>query len=319
MYDPYSKGVSYGKGVGILIGLWLAGFFIGSIASIPVWSLMTGRGIFTMPQDMLKPEYVNAMRVVQVVSTFITFFLPAYLTALILNRKPAKLLGFTMRFTYRQLLLSVVIMFAAALAAGALAELNEKIPIPKAAAAFFRTLEDNYAAQVEAITSMKSFGDYIIALVMIAILPAVFEETFFRGGMQNLLTRSTKNYWVAIIITSVIFSLIHISYYGFLARICLGVVLGLIYYYSRSLWLSIAAHCFNNAFAVTQMYVMLHQGKSVKEAMDDKMPFWWGIIAVVALYFLFMIFKKISDRAVKKLTPPEDRALEEKWIAGEKA
>lgn len=319
MYDPYSKGVSYGKGVGILIGLWLAGFFIGSIASIPVWSLMTGRGIFTMPQDMLKPEYVNAMRVVQVVSTFITFFLPAYLTALILNRKPAKLLGFTIRFTYRQLLLSVVIMFAAALAAGALAELNEKIPIPKAAAAFFRTLEDNYAAQVEAITSMKSFGDYIIALVMIAILPAVFEETFFRGGMQNLLTRSTKNYWVAIIITSVIFSLIHISYYGFLARICLGVVLGLIYYYSRSLWLSIAAHCFNNAFAVTQMYVMLRKGKSVKEAMDDKMPFWWGIIAVVALYFLFMIFKKISDRAVKKLTPPEDRALEEKWIAGEKA
>lgn len=319
MYDPYSKGVSYGKGVGILIGLWLAGFFIGSIASIPVWSLMTGRGIFTMPQDMLKPEYVNAMRVVQVVSTFITFFLPAYLTALILNRKPAKLLGFTMRFTYRQLLLSVVIMFAAALAAGALAELNEKIPIPKAAAAFFRTLEDNYAAQVEAITSMKSFGDYIIALVMIAILPAVFEETFFRGGMQNLLTRFTKNYWVAIIITSVIFSLIHISYYGFLARICLGVVLGLIYYYSRSLWLSIAAHCFNNAFAVTQMYVMLRKGKSVKEAMDDKMPFWWGIIAVVALYFLFMIFKKISDRAVKKLTPPEDRALEEKWIAGEKA
>ncbi|MBN8788257.1 MAG: CPBP family intramembrane metalloprotease [Terrimonas sp.] len=315
MYDPYSKGISYGKGVLILIGLWLGGFLIGGVVSIPIWTLMTGKGIFTMQQDMLKPEHVNAVRVVQVVSTFVTFFLPAYFTALILNRKPVKLLGFTMQFTYKQLLLSVVIMFAAALAAGALAELNEKIPLPQSAASFFRQLENNYTEQVEAITNIKSFGDYIISLIMIAILPALFEETFFRGGMQNLLTRSTQSHWVAIIITSVVFSAIHISYYGFLARLCLGIVLGLIYYYSRSLWLSIAAHCFNNAFAVTQMYIMLRQGKTVKEAMDDKMPFWWGILAVIALCFLFMVFKRVSNQAIKIFTPPEDKALEEKWIA----
>jgi len=300
MYDPYSKGISYGKGLLILIGLWLGGLFVGAIASMPVWYLMTGKGLFSMQKDMLNPEYVNAVRVIQVVSTLITFFLPAYFTALILNRKPVKLLGFTMQFTYKQLLLSVVIMFAAALTAGALAELNEMIPIPKAAASFFRQLEDNYSAQVEVITNMKSLGDYLVSLIMIAILPALFEETFFRGGMQNLLTRSTKNHWLAIIVTSTIFSAIHISYYGFLPRLCLGVVLGLIFYYSRSLWLSIAAHCFNNAFAVTQM--------------DDKMPFWWGLLAIIVLYFLFMIFKRVSNQAIQTFTPPEDKALEEKWI-----
>lgn len=315
MYDPYSKGISYGKGVLILIGLWLGGFLVGGIASIPVWSLMTGKGILTMQQDMLKPEFVNAVRVVQVLTTFVTFFLPAYFTALILNRKPFELLGFKMQFTYKQLFLSVIIMFAAALTAGALAELNEKIPISKSAASFFKTLEDNYSAQVEAITNMKSVGDYIMSLIMIAILPALFEETFFRGGMQNLLTRSTNNHWLAIILTSVVFSLIHVSYYGFLARVCLGIVLGLIYYYSRSLWLSIAAHCFNNAFAVTQMYILLRQGKTVKEAMDDKMPFWWGIIAAIVLYFLFIVFKRVSGEVIKKFTSPEDKAREEKWIA----
>ena len=315
MYDPYSKGISYSKGVFILIGLWFVGFLVGGITSIPVWMLMTGRSILSMQEDMLKAEFVNAVRVVQVVSTFITFFLPAYFTAIILNHKPVKLLGFSMQFTYKQMLLSVVIMFAAALTAGALAELNEKIPIPKAAADFFRRLEDNYSSQVEAITNMKSFGDYIISLIMIAILPALFEETFFRGGMQNLLTRSTHNHWTAIIITSIIFSVIHISYYGFFARVCLGIVLGLIYYYSKSLWLSIAAHCFNNGFAVTQMYILLREGKTVKEAMNDKMPIWWGIIATVALYFMFVLFKRLSAEAIKKFTPPEDKALEEKWIA----
>lgn len=315
MYDPYSKGISYSRGIFILFALWFGGFIVGSIMTIPVWMLMTGKGVMTMATGITNPEYVDAVRVIQVVSTFFTFFVPAYLTAFILNRKPERLLGFTMQFTNKQLLLSLVIMFAAALTAGALAELNEKIPIPKAAEAAFRTLEDNYSAQVEAITNMKSFNDYLISLIMIAILPALFEETFFRGGMQNLITKSSNNPWFAIIITSVIFSAIHISYYGFFARICLGVVLGLIYYLSQSLWLSIAAHCFNNAFAVTQMYILLQQGKTVKEAMNDKMPFWYGIIAIIVLYFLFVLFKKISIEAVKKFTAQEDKAREEKWIA----
>jgi membrane protease YdiL (CAAX protease family) len=206
-------------------------------------------------------------------------------------------------------------MFGAAITAASLAQLNELIPIPQNAADYFRKLEDNYSAQVEAMTNIRTFGDYIISIVMIALLPAVFEETFFRGGMQNLLTRFSKKPWLAIIITSLIFSVIHLSYYGFLARVCLGMVLGLIFYYSRSLWLSIAAHFFNNAIAVTQMYVLIRQGKPVKEAMNETYPMWWGIIGAIVLYALFILFKKRSVQAIKKYTSPEDRALEEKWIA----
>ena len=165
------------------------------------------------------------------------------------------------------------------------------------------------------ITHIRTFSDYAISIVMIALLPALFEETFFRGGMQNLLTRFSHKPWIAILITSLIFSAIHLSYYGFLARVCLGIVLGLIYYYSQSLWLSIAAHFFNNAIAVTQMYVLIRQGKPVKEAMSETYPVWWGIIGAIVLYALFVLFKKHSAQAIKKYTPPEDRALEEKWIA----
>ena len=315
MYDSYSKGISYGKGLLILIGLWIGGLLLGSILSIPVWVLMTGRGLATMADDMMMPEYVNALRMVQVVSTFATFFLPAYITALIISRRPFKLMGFTAMATYRQFLLAIAIIFCGAVIAGALSELNNAIPIPKRAADMFKQLEENYSRQVEAITSIKSFGDYIISLLMIALLPAVFEETFFRGGMQNLLTRSSKNPWFAILVTSCIFSLIHLSYYGFLARVCLGVVLGLLYYYSGNLWLSITAHFLNNAFAVTQMYILIRRGKSVKEAMDDTMPFWWGLIALVAVYFLFRWFRKIAVKVKQKYTSPEDKALEEKWIA----
>lgn len=315
MYDPNSKGISYGNALLILIGLWFAGFIVGSVITIPIWMAMTGKSLMKMPTEMLLPENVNALRMIQVISTAAIFFLPAYFTALIVNRKPLKLLGFNTRFNAKQLLLSLVIIFCAALVAGSLAEINEMIPIPKSLEVLFKKLENDYSSQVEAISNMKTFGDYIISIVMIALLPAVFEETFFRGGMQNLLTRSTKNPWLSIIITSVIFSIIHLSYYGFLARVCLGIVLGLIYYYSRSIWLNIAAHFFNNAFAVTQLYVLLQKGKTVKDAMDDKWPIWAGLIATVALYALFVVFKKLSAQSIQAYTPPEEKALEEKWIA----
>lgn len=296
MYSEDSKDVSYGAGFFILIGLWLGGFLFGAALTVPIWLLMGKGGLTEIAAGMLNPENVNAVRVMQVVTTLFAFFLPAYFTALILNRKPLKLLGFNKNFDARQAVLTVLIIFFGALTAGALGILTEMIPIPEGAAAVFRNMENQYAAQVEAITNMKTFRDYLVSLVMIAILPAIFEETFFRGGMQNLLHKSLHSHWLAIIITSIIFSVIHLSYYGFLARVCLGIVLGLIYYYSKNLWLSILAHCFNNAFAVTQMYILLQKGKSVKEAMDDKLPIWWGLIAIVALYALFTLFKRITAR-----------------------
>ncbi len=315
MYDADSKGVSYSNAFLVLIGLWIGGFIAGAILSIVVWVLMSDKSLMSMPEELLKLENMNVVRTIQAVSTAVTFFLPAYFTALIINRKPARFLGFSMPFSYRQLLLALGIMLGAAATAAALGTLNEIIPIPQTAANYFRQLEDSYGAQVEAIININTFGDYIISIFLIALLPAVFEETFFRGGLQNLLTRILKKPWVAILITSLIFSVIHLSYYGFLARVCLGVVLGLIFYFSRSLWLSIAAHFFNNAIAVTQMYMMIRQGKSVKEAMNETYPVWWGIIGVIILYALFMLFKKISKDERVKHTPPEDRALEEKWIA----
>jgi len=315
MYDVNSKGVSYKNGLLILIGLWFGGFLAGGILSLVLWLAITGKGMMTMAKDMLLPEHVNAVRVIQIVSTAVMFFLPGYFAALIINRKPFKFLGFNSRFDARQVLVAIAIMFCAAFVAGSLSELNEMIPIPKNWEIFFKQLETDYAAQVEAIGSMKSFGEYIIAIFMIALLPAIFEETFFRGGMQNLLTRSTKSPWVAIIFTSIIFSAIHFSYYGFLARLCLGIVLGLIYYYSRSIWLNIIAHFFNNAFAVTQLYVLTQKGKTIKEAMDDKFPFWAGLIALAILYALFVLFKNLSAQSIRRYTPPEEKAMEEKWIA----
>ena len=197
---------------------------------------------------------------------------------------------------------------------GALSELNKIIPVSPSLAASFKKLEDTYDAQVKVLAHITGWGEYIVSMIIMAFAPAIFEETLFRGGLQNILQRMTKNPWISIGVTSVIFSLIHFSYYGFLPRVALGVVLGLIYYYSQSIWLSIFAHFFNNAIVVTEIFYYARQGKPVDEAMNESFPVWWGFIAIAALVLLFRFFRKFAANDLQAKKPAEDIALEEQWM-----
>ena len=72
-------------------------------------------------------------------------------------------------------------------------------------------------------------------------------------------------------------------------------VLGLIFFYSKNIWLNIALHFLNNAFVVTQLYIVSRQGKSIEKTIDESMPIWWGAIALVLLIIFFKSFKQESD------------------------
>lgn len=112
-----------------------------------------------------------------------------------------------------------------------------------------------------------------------------------------------KSKWTGIIITSILFSAIHFSYFGFLPRVVLGLVLGLIFYYSKNIWLNILLHFLNNALVVTQLYIVGKQGKSIEKAVDENVPIWWGAFALVVVIILLRSFKKESNRvlAVKQI------------------
>ncbi len=129
-----------------------------------------------------------------------------------------------------------------------------------------------------------------------AFLPALCEETLFRGGLQNFLTRGTNMPWLSIIVVSILFSLAHFSFYGFLSRFFLGIVLGALFHYSGKLWLSILAHFINNALAITVLYISTQQGKPLQEAMKQDETSFWGILAIPAVVGLFALFKKVSMR-----------------------
>jgi uncharacterized protein len=297
-----SKNISPMGGFFILMGLVFGGMMIGGVIGMGIMAVMTGSNFMNLSKIMFELEHVNALRLFQFISTLFMFFLPAVALAYIMNQKPYKWLGYKEGFNFQQFALVIAIMFMCLPLTGALAELNQVIPLPRALESKFKQLEDSYEKQVEAVARIRSFGEFLLSLFMIALLPALFEETLFRGGLQRILMDWIKKPLFAILITGFIFSIVHLSYYGFIPRLALGMILGFIYYYSKSIWLSIIAHCFNNAVAVSVMYYMSLHGKPAKEVLDQKFPIWVGIPVILLLILLLTRFKNISfKRSISKI------------------
>lgn len=281
----------------ILIGLLIGAFILAGAAAIVLWSSMVGGSLMDMEKGMLNPANADAVKVVQLVSSMVMFIVPAFVFARIVNKQPVKHLGLKTKFNISQVGLVVAMVFAGFYLSGALAELTNLIPISAKAKAMFEKMEKAYVDQVMVIANMKTFGEYLFSLMVIGLAPAIFEELIFRGAMQQLMVKWTRSAWVGIIITSIIFSAIHFSYYGFLSRLFLGIMLGFMFYYSKSIWLSILAHFLNNGFAVTMMFVLSKQGKLSKEIMDERFPIWYGVVALAVIIALFIAYKNESKKS----------------------
>jgi membrane protease YdiL (CAAX protease family) len=318
MIDKNSRNFSYPSQFGILLGLIGAGVVIGAIVSFLIWLAITGRGITTMESDILNPKYYSAIMWMQAISTFMMFFLPVYLFALICYKDPTKFMGFNTKFNYKQVIMVLVILVFTFPLSGALAEMTKVIPIPHSWEIYFKAKEAERALQEKALIHINTFPKYLTSMIIIGLLPALFEEVCFRGGIQNILTRWFNGPWIAILLTSIIFSAVHISYYGFFVRFSLGIFLGLIFYYSGSLWLNILFHFLYNGVQVTVLYLATTSSGNVADHskdIEESFPLWAGVIALVIVIFALIRFRELSLAEQKKyVMPKEDPDDFHNWI-----
>ena len=137
---------------------------------------------------------------------------------------------------------------------------NSSIQLPPVLSdleATLQNLENDAAELTERILAGATIYHFLLNLLVIAVLPAIGEEFIFRGLLQKILADWTKNSYVAILIASVVFSAFHMQFYGFVPRLFLGIYFGLIFYWSKSIWLAVWAHFLNNAMAVSLYYLSL--------------------------------------------------------------
>jgi uncharacterized protein len=101
----------------------------------------------------------------------------------------------------------------------------------------------------------NSFFESSFIVFMVAVVPAICEETLFRGLVQKSFEQKLTPGW-SIFITSFFFGMYHFNPYGLVALIALGIYFGYAAYKSDSIFVSMALHFTNNFLTVTAFFVL---------------------------------------------------------------
>ena len=225
----------------------IAGIILGSAMAFCFGKLIWGADIAAHPTAAY-------YRFAQIFSALGAFFAPAILFAFCHDKKwfaysdANKHIG-SGRTMFYILLLAFLLLPITALAV----YLNQQIHLPESMAAIEHWMEVTEKANndvLETLLAESGAGALILNVLVCAVLPAICEEFFFRGTLQQLFRRWFGNAHVAIWVTAIIFSAIHFQFSGFFARMLLGAYLGYLFYWSGSLWLPILAHMLHNALSI---------------------------------------------------------------------
>lgn len=192
------------------------------------------------------------MKLSQGVQTVGIFLIPALVILFIFYKRSGVALPLTSRVAGYDVLYVFFLIFFSNTFLAVVAQYSQMLPWPKE---FISGREQN-----ETLTKLllmgTGYGDLMLNLFIVAVLPAFCEEFFFRGFLQRVLMKWFKDAHLSILIAAVVFSAFHFDAVNFLPRFLLGAMLGYLFYWTGSLWLPIIAHFLHNAQIVLLMFVV---------------------------------------------------------------
>lgn len=236
----------------VLLCLMGIGLIIASVCSI----LVSSMGLLAMltVQDVL------------------AFIIPAIAAMAIFYHRPLHVMGYNRRPKLLALMVVIVFYVASMPAMNWLVEANNTLSLPSWMSGLeqmMRTLEDSAAETTQKLLDIGSVGQLVACLFTIGFMAGLSEETLFRGAMLRTMQDSRLGTHAAVWVTAVVFSAIHLQFFGFFPRMLLGAWLGYLLVWSRSLWLPIIAHTLNNSSVV--MFSYLANKGVVAEDFGDKL------------------------------------------------
>ncbi|MFV0503675.1 MAG: lysostaphin resistance A-like protein [Lachnospirales bacterium] len=129
-------------------------------------------------------------------------------------------------------------------------------------------------------------------LIAIAVLPAVFEELFMRGIIQNFYINVKPSY--LFVINGFLFGIFHGNFQQFFYAMILGIAFSMLVYYTKSIFSSILAHFVVNGSQFVVIYPMLNANTDLIDVTDEITASYIVsviLFTIVAIY----VFKKICS------------------------
>lgn len=281
-----------------------------------VMSVLTAVAMFTWRVACDGSKETASLKWLQLLQTFGTFLLPPIICAWLWDddHKPFTWLGITRGANWKVFGLAVVIMICAVPGINLLADLNSRVVLPKSLEfieEFLRAQEDAAAVLTEQFLKTDSVWGLLINIGLLALLPAMAEELSFRGTLQQIISdgqRVNAQYTkvhVAIWVTAIVFSAIHMQFYGFVPRMLMGALFGYVFVWTGSLWVPIVMHFTNNGLAVLCYYLFDEIGENEKSWADTigaGSTWWLGVISLIVVCGLVWLIRVQGQREYVRRT-----------------
>lgn len=280
--------------LGIFLGLFGLAFIVGYvIMGIFAYNMGVTDGAEAGKLDWSNPRVAAGLKIIQAVSSILIFLLPAVIFArMVQEGKTLSFLGLRPARLKVMYILGIVGILVAFPFVFWLGEINQMFPLPQ----WMGDMEKEASKQMQQFLKASGPMDVAINVFIVAFIPAICEEVCFRGALQRIMIHISKNAWTGIIITSFVFSALHLQFMGFLPRMFLGVFLGAICWYSGSLWPSILAHLVYNG---AQVIAVSYAPEFVEK--NPSVPIYLAALSgmvTLAVMWLFKTYSTISYREV---------------------
>ena len=273
----------------VFSALFFMGLLLGTYLTEWLNQQLIGLSSSGMAEFKSIPEqYIGAVKWVNAIALIVVILLPAALYAYLSHPQPLQYLKLHRLPGALFILIGVLLFLVSMPAVGRMEAWGARLPMGDE----IKKMDEHYSMVSRSILSTKLWSQFWISTITICLLPAIVEEIFFRACVQTTLLRMMKsNPVMAIIITAVVFSALHGQLSGLIPRVYLGLILGLVFYFSGSLWLSILLHFINNFLSVLLMF-MYHRGVIAWDVSSiGNIPLWMALLSMGltagGLYFLY--------------------------------
>ncbi len=256
--------------------------------------------------DYSNLNVIEGLKLFQLMSAIGLFIVPPFIYGIIVSKKPLSALALNNFSAPKNWLLVLLIMVVSAPFMSWLVEFNSQLVLPDFLApleAWMKQSEQSAEQITKLFLTFDGLGSFLYILLIVAIVPAIGEELLFRGVLQKIMVDWIKNYHIAIWVTAILFSALHMQFFGFLPRMLLGALFGYVFYWSGSLWLPILGHFINNGSVVLLSFFYPEMINNTEITLFEGDANWIAtIVSGVFVVGLMVVFKRLNP-SKNKPTP----------------
>lgn len=253
---------------------------------------------------VLSGNLLAAMRISTIIQDVVAFVIPPVATALIVCRRPDRLLG--LQSASPAFFFLIIAMQCCSLPLQqSIITWNQNLTLPESMAgfeAFARSLDELARQSMSLLFANTSVGSLTVNILVVAIAAGFSEELLFRGGLQRLLITGGANKHVAIWSVALLFSLMHMQFYGLVPRLLLGAYFGYLMLWSGSVWVPVSAHVLNNLLYVVTAWLTVR--KEGIEHLDNvetmTFPLWLTLCSLVVTVLILIQMHRLKCNDLRK-------------------